>query len=95
MDEPDKIVPMVYKLPIIKHLEENYKINELQYKIGNYIFSRKKILRVISSFCDEKEISIDLFLYVMTYQRIIDKTEADDLEECLKETYNLSKGYSI
>lgn len=95
VDEPDKIVPKIYNLPIIKYLEENYKINELQYKIGDYIFSRKKILRVISSFCDEKEISMDLFLYVMTYQRIIDKIEADDLEKCLRETYNLSKGYSI
>lgn len=94
LDEPNKIIPSIYKVPMIKYLEDNYKINDLQYKIGNYLFSRKKVLRVASSLIKE-ELSLDMFLYIMTYQRIISKNEVDDLENTLKNVFELVKTKSI
>lgn len=94
LDEPNKIIPSIYKVPMIKYLEDNYKINDLQYKIGNYLFSRKKVLRVASSLVKE-ELSLDMFLYIMTYQRIISKNEVDDLENTLKNVFELVKTKSI
>lgn len=95
LNNPDKIIPAIYKNSIIKYLEENYRINDLQYKIGDYIFSRKKVLRVASSFDFKQKINLDLFLYIMTYQRIIGKKEANDLEELLSNVYELSNNYSL
>ncbi len=94
-DSPDKIIPGIYNDPVIKFLEDKYKINNLQYQIGSYVFSRKKVLRVASSLIPKQKIDFDSFLYIMTYKRIIDKRELPNLEELLKGTYDLSKSYSI
>lgn len=95
VNSPEKISLEIYNVPIINYLEDNYKINELQYKIGNYIFSRKKVLRIATSLVKEEKMNLDLFLYIMTYQRIISKKEVDDLTQTLTEVYELSKKYTI
>ena len=89
----DKIVPMIYRVPIIKHLEENYRINELQYKIGRFVFSRKKVLRIASSLVLNNEITYDEFLYIMTYKTLLNEYDVDEIEDTLKHVYTAFKSY--
>ena len=89
----DKIVPMIYQVPIIKHLEENYRINELQYKIGRFVFSRKKVLRIASSLVLNNEITYDEFLYIMTYKTLLNEYDVDEIEDTLKHVYTAFKNY--
>lgn len=91
----DKINPLIYKIPIVNYLENNYKENELQYKIGAYIFSRKKVLRIISSLVEKtNNIDFDMFLYAMTYQKIMDVLDATKIESLLSDVYEFSKKFS-
>ena len=91
----DKINPLIYKIPIVNYLENNYKENELQYKIGGFIFSRKKVLRIISSLVEKtNNIDFDMFLYAMTYQKIMDVLDAVKIDNLLSDVYEISKKFS-
>ena len=84
----DKIVPSVFKMPIIKLLEEKYRVNEYQYIIDGYIFSRIKVLRIMSGLNGKlNNLDYDMFLYVMTYGKIMNEKDAKDIQNSLQEVY--------
>ena len=91
INNPNKIIPTIYKNNIINYLEKEYRINELQYKIGDFIYSRKKVLRLASSLVEEGEITLDKFLYIMTYQKLANESDVRKIEEELCEVYALAK----
>ena len=88
----DKIVPNVFKIPIINHLEENYRINDLQYNIEGFIFSRKKVLRIASSLMQKSNyFDYEMLQYVMTYSKIMNKDDALRIQQLLHSIYVESK----
>ena len=89
----DKIVPDVFKISLIKYLEGNYRINDYQYVIDGFIFSRIKVLRIISGLSNKiKDFNYDEILYTLTYGKIMNKADAAAIQAIAKNVYdNISK----
>ena len=92
--KPDNISPGIFNIDIIDFLENNYKINDLQYKIDDYIFSRKKVLRIASNLIMNNEVSFDEFLYIMTFKYLMNNDDKEKVQQTLKNAYDLSKQYT-
>lgn len=92
VNNPNKITPNIYKVPTINYLEKYHKVNDFEYKIGNFIISRIKVLRIASSLIEEERMTFDEFKYIITYQSLFDKEDLDNLEEQLMMVYSFSLG---
>lgn len=88
---PSTITPNIYKEPLIMELENNNKINNLEYMLGNHIVSRKKVLRIASSIIKIEALSLDSFIYVLTYKTLANKEDMDDLIGEITKVYNRVK----
>ena len=50
------------------------------------------MLRIISSLVEKtNNIDFDMFLYAMTYQKIMDAPDAEKIQNTLNNVYNISK----
>ena len=94
-NNPNKISPLILNNPVIKYIEENNKISSFEYKFGDIIISRKKVLRIATSLLKDNYITYDAFKYIITYNSIFNKEDLDKLEENLRMTYAFALGRRI
>ena len=95
VNNPNKILPTILNNSVIRYIEQNNKISTFEYKFGDFIISRKKVLRLASSLIKDDYISFDSFMYIISYQSILDRNDAIMLESILKQTYAYAMGRRI
>lgn len=72
--------------PIVKDLDARYMVNNYIYRINGVIISRFKVIRYLEMFMYDFNITLDLLVYIVTKNTMLDANELERVMSALNET---------